>query len=191
MRLQLTNTAVNIIKFNDSVRSQVRQVHASGKQVEDQLAYLWKTYLTAPDRDFHRICEIVLEQLRRWNFHYMADQLMLLMENKYKNRVLTGEWGAPPEEQVKIVASTAQVDVLKKELATKSRMKKQESRMEDNEDKGTRGDSKSDWQKKPPTNNQLEKMVNAKTTIGVPTMVRKVNGCVTNQRNVTSNQPLP
>ena len=49
--------------------------------------------------------------------NYTADQLMLLMENKYKNRVLTQEWGAPSEEQVKIVALTAQLNVLKKELA--------------------------------------------------------------------------
>ena len=42
MRQQLTNTAGNITKFNDSVRSQVRQVHASGEQVEDQLAYFGK-----------------------------------------------------------------------------------------------------------------------------------------------------
>ena len=98
--------------------------------------------------------------------NYTADQLMLLMENKY--RVLTGEWGTPSKEQVKIVALTPQVNVFKKELATKGKTKKQEPRTEGNKDKGNKGDSKWDWQKKPPTNNQLEKTVNSKTYYWCP-----------------------
>jgi hypothetical protein len=34
-------------------------------------------------------------------------------ENKYKTRLLTGEWGAPTKEQEQILALTAQVDKLR------------------------------------------------------------------------------
>ena len=51
MKKQLTNMAGNVTEFNDWAQSQVGQLHASGEQAEDLLAYLWKTYLSA-DRDF-------------------------------------------------------------------------------------------------------------------------------------------
>ena len=47
-------------------------------------------------------------------------------------------------------------------------MKKQEPRMEDNKDKDNKGDSKWDWQKKPLTNNQLEKTMNSNTYYWCP-----------------------
>ena len=149
MRQQLTNTAGNITEFKDWVRSQVTQLHARGEQAEDLLAYHWKTYLRAPDRDFVEYVKSLWNSFEDGTSNYTEDQLMLLMENKYKQG---SHWRMG--KQVEIVALSAQVDVLKKELATKSKMKKQEPRMEDNKDKGTKGDRKWDWQKKTPTSKQ-------------------------------------
>ena len=45
-------TPGNIGEFNDWVCKQVGQLHASGVEATDLLAYLWKTYLVMPDQGF-------------------------------------------------------------------------------------------------------------------------------------------
>ena len=52
-----------------------------------------------------------------------AEQLMMLAENKYKSHLLSGEWGNPSDEQAEIVAITAKIDILKKELSNNKKTK--------------------------------------------------------------------
>ena len=49
VKQRMTKTSGNIVEFNDWVCNQVGQLHASGEEATDLLAYLWKTYLVAPD----------------------------------------------------------------------------------------------------------------------------------------------
>ena len=119
MKQHLTNTAGNITEFNNWAWSQVSQLHAIGEPPEDLCAYLKKTCLAAMDRDFIEYVKLLRNSYEDGTTTYLADQLMLQTENKYKNCVLTTEWGDPSDEQVEIVALMAQVNVIKKELATK------------------------------------------------------------------------
>ena len=52
MKQQMTRTSGNIDEFNDWVCNQLGQLHASGEEATDLLAYLWKTYLVTPDWEF-------------------------------------------------------------------------------------------------------------------------------------------
>ena len=85
---------------------------------------------------------------------------MILAEQKYKGQLLSGEWGNPSEEQAKIVALTAKIDVLKKELLNKKNTDKKKKENSKGTDKK---DSKWGWKKQKPTGDQHSKEVNGKT----------------------------
>ena len=90
------------------------KLHTSGI---DLLAYLWKTYLVAPDQEFMDYIKFLHNEYKDTRANYTTDQLMILAKNKYMSHLLLGVWGNPSEEHAKIVALTAKIDVLKKELS--------------------------------------------------------------------------
>ena len=52
--------------------------------------------------------------------NHTSAQLMVLAENKYKERVQSGDWGQPSEEQAEIVALTAKLHTVEKQLNARS-----------------------------------------------------------------------
>ena len=92
-------------------------LHARKQEVVDLLYYLWKAYKAAPDEEFVVYIQDLKSQSDDDRATYMAEDLMVCAENKYKARLLDEEntWGKPTDEQEKIVAMTAEINSLKKE----------------------------------------------------------------------------
>lgn len=108
----------NITAFNKWVREQVGKLTARGATAPDLLAYLWKTYKQAPDKEFVSYIKDLRNQYDDGRSDYTSEDLMVLAENKYKAIVQNEEWGQPSEEQAEIVALTSKIDVLEKQIST-------------------------------------------------------------------------
>jgi hypothetical protein len=102
----------NITKFNIYVKSQVISLEARGKATNDLLVNVFKGYQMAQDEDFAQFFKRKKDAYDEGADITVAS-LMDAAENKYKTRLLTGEWSAPTKEQEQILALTAQVDKLR------------------------------------------------------------------------------
>jgi hypothetical protein len=101
----------NITKFNIYVKSQVICLEARGESTNDLLVNVFKGYQIAQDEDFAQFVKRKKDAYDEGADITVAS-LMDVAENKYKTRLLTGEWSAPTKEQEQILALTAQVDKL-------------------------------------------------------------------------------
>ena len=115
MKEQMMKQSGNMVEFNDWVRQQGSQLHAHGEEATDLLAFLWHSYLKTPNKEFGDYIKSLCNEYEDSQGSYTAEQLMIMAEQKYKGRVLSGEWGSPSEKQVGI----AKIDVLKQELISK------------------------------------------------------------------------
>ena len=107
----------NITEFNQWVRKQISHLHAQEQEAVDLLYYLWKAYKAAPYEEFIVYIKDLKSQCDDGRARFMAEDLMVRAENKYKGRLLDEEntWGKPMEDQEKIVAMTVKINSLKKE----------------------------------------------------------------------------
>ena len=107
----------NITEFNQWARKQMGRLHAREQEAVDLQYYLWKAYKAAPDDKFVMYIKELKSQADDGRATYMAEDLMVRVENKYEARLLDEEntWGKPMDEQEKIVAMTAEINSLKKE----------------------------------------------------------------------------
>ena len=107
----------NITAFNQWVRKQMGRLHAREQEAVDLLYYLWKVYKVAPDEEFVTYIKDLKSQCNDGKTTFMAEDLMVRIENKYKTHLLDEEntWGKPTEEQEKIIAMSAEINSLKKE----------------------------------------------------------------------------
>ena len=74
----------NITKFNQWVCKQLGCLHAREKEVLDLLYYLWKAYKAARDEEFIVYIKDLKSQSNNGRATYMAEDLMVHAENKYK-----------------------------------------------------------------------------------------------------------
>ncbi len=102
----------NITKFNTYVKAQVISLEARGETTNDLLVNVFKGYSMAQDEDFGNFIKRKKDAYDEGGNITVAS-LMDSAENKYKTRILTGEWSAPTKEQEQILALTAQVDKLR------------------------------------------------------------------------------
>ena len=164
MTNQLTNLQGDITSFNDWVREQVHQLAARGTSAPDLLAYLWKTYLQAPDAEFKCYIKSLKAEYEDERQDYSAEQLMLLAKNKYKNLKQAGEWGNLSNAEPEIVALNAKIEVLKQKGTKKPEGKaKKEDKQNDNKKEKKKNDTKKTdfhWQK--PRTNQTKRTVEGK-----------------------------
>jgi hypothetical protein len=103
----------NIETFNQYVKAQIKNLSARGETSSDLLINLFKGYRAANDVEF---ADFIRRKINLYEEgedinpnNLMADAL-----NKFKARKLTDEWFAPNKEQGKILALTAQVELLTK-----------------------------------------------------------------------------
>ena len=101
----------NITKLNMYVKSQVISLEARGESTNGLLVNVFKGYQMAQDEDFAQFIKRKKDAYDKGADITVAS-LMDAAENKYKTRLLTGEWSAPTKEQEQILALTAQVDKL-------------------------------------------------------------------------------
>jgi hypothetical protein len=101
----------NITKFNIYVKSQVISLEARGESTNGLLVNLFKGYQIAQDEDFAQFIKRKKDAYDE-GANITVASLMDAAENKYKTRLLTGEWSASSKEQEQILALTAQVNKL-------------------------------------------------------------------------------
>ena len=94
----------------------------------DLLHYLWKAYKAMPDKDFITYIKDMKSQADGGRATYMVEELMTLAENKYEAHLLNEEnsWGQLSEDHEKIVAMSAEIDMLKKSHQPSSNVKTSE-----------------------------------------------------------------
>ena len=99
------------MEFNCWVRKQMGRLHTREQE------YLWKSYKAAPDEEFLVYIKDLKRQCDDRRATFMAEDLMVRVENKNEARLLDEEytWGKPTEDQEKIVAMTTEINSLKKE----------------------------------------------------------------------------
>ena len=70
----------------------------------------------APDDEFIVYIKVLKSQCDDGRVMFTAEDLMVRAENKYEAQLLDEEntWGKPMEDQKKIVATTAEINSLKK-----------------------------------------------------------------------------
>ena len=158
----------NITEFNQWVRKQMGRLHAREQEAVDLLYYLWKAYKAAPDDKFVVYIKDLKSQCDDGRATFMAEDLMVRAENKYKARLLDEDntWGKPTEDQEKIVAMTAEINSLKKARSntttpktakqkaatgkTQAKKKAQPKKMKEHKKKTS---DKWAWKNKPPKDN--------------------------------------
>ena len=110
----------NITEFNQWVRKQMGRLQAWEQEVVGLLYYLWKVYKAAPDEEFVTYIKDLKSQCDDRRATFTAEDLMVCTKNKYEACLLDEEnaWGKPTEEQEKIIAMSAEIN-LKKEWGGK------------------------------------------------------------------------
>ena len=118
---KLTELEGNITLFNNWVRTQQARLNARGTDAPDLLSYLWKAYThDQHDSEFVAYIKDLRNMYNDGRANHTSAQLMVLAENKYKERVQSGDWGQPSEEQAEIVALTAKLHTVEKQLNARS-----------------------------------------------------------------------
>ena len=160
----------NITEFNQWVCKQMGHLHAREQEAVDLLYYLWKAYKAAPDDEFVIYIKDLKSQFDDRKATFMAEDLMVHAENKYKARLLDEEntWGKPTEEQEKIAVMSAEINSLKRECQgtaikvnkPKQRGKKQAPKKavpKKPMDKKKKAIDKWAWKSKPPQRNRYQR----------------------------------
>ena len=139
IRMKLSNLDVyintinnDITKFNGYVKGLVLSLSARGHRTEDLLSNLFKGYLAVSDKVFVKYIAGKMEKYEEGK-EFSPDQLMQLADNKYRLMKEKMVWDAPSEEEEKILALQAQVNLLKKNTNRQPR-----DRRNDNSGKGSR-----------------------------------------------------
>ena len=137
----------NVTEFNNWVRAQVVRLNARGTDAPDLLYYLWKAYThDQHDSEFVSYIKDLRNMYNDGWADYTSEQLMVKAENKYKQRVQSGAWGLSSEEQAEIVALTAKLHAVEKQINAKSN-NQTKPRTTPGKDKGTKDKAKQSTKK--------------------------------------------
>jgi hypothetical protein len=161
MNKKLESLSGNIESLNDWVRSQVDRLSARGETCQDLLIYLFDAYSQAPDSTFVQYIAQQKSQYDDNTLDLTADRLMTLAEHKYATLTRDETWSRPTQEQENIVALTARLEMMnkqigKKKVDTKSKQSKglKKTIKKDKPPKGKKNkqdlDKKFAWKKVPP-----------------------------------------
>jgi hypothetical protein len=148
----------NVELFNEWIRAQTTKLAASGEVCQDLLHYLWKAYPTAPDQDFR---DYIALRKSAWQDGAIvtSDGLMAHAESRYATLVLAHTWAAPSEEQRELVALTAKILELNKQVSKSKQPKKEQAKKgkegtakkkKGTPKKGKSNDGKFAWKNVPP-----------------------------------------
>jgi hypothetical protein len=164
----------NVEHFNIHVKVLIAGLAARGEKSNDVTINLFKGYKAASDQVFVKYIkdkESIMHEGKK-----ISDQsLMNLALNKYLLLKEDCSWNTPSEDQEKVIALSAQIDILKQNNKTmlkkigSSKKKKKKKKKEDEPlkrppaTKDTRpGQEKYAWKKVAPTDGSTTKMMNGK-----------------------------
>jgi hypothetical protein len=159
MNKKLESLSGNIESLNDWVRSQVDRLSARGETCQDLLIYLFDAHSQAPDSTFVQYIAQQKSQYDDNTLDLTADRL--IAEHKYATLTRDETWSRPTQEEENIVALTARLEMMnkqigKKKVDTKSKQSKglKKTTKKDKSPKGKKNkqdlDKKFAWKKVPP-----------------------------------------
>ena len=156
----------NIDNFHEHVNMLMTTLASHGKSSDDLIIYLFDSYLSVPDKDFHDLITS-----KRSNYHMgvidlSGEELLQFAQTCYDVREgdQKNPWLQKSVQQQEIEALTAELtNVKSKQLAGDTKTTKKTKKPEERMKGGFRDDSKYAWKKvKPKTGEKLTKMVNGK-----------------------------
>ena len=109
-KAQMTSVDYNVTTFNGFFRLQMDSLQARG-ETYNVLINLFKGYLVVPDKEFNQYIKQKKNNYKEGQ-DILQDDIMTMVENKYKSQVRGGEWNAPSKEQKEILALTAKLDMI-------------------------------------------------------------------------------
>ena len=119
----------DITRFNGYVKGLVLSLSARGQRTEDLLSNLFKGYLAASDKVFVKYISGKMEKYEEGK-DIPPDKLMQLADNKYRLMKEKQTWEAPSEEEEKILALQAELNLLKKKSNRKDKENKRSGRID-------------------------------------------------------------
>ena len=155
----------DISKFNGYVKSLIMSLSARGQRTEDLLSNLFKGYLAASDKVFVKYIGHKMEKYEEGE-NTEPDKLMQLADNKYRLMKEKGTWNAPSEEEEKILALQAEVQLLKKNRTRRQQDRKSAGNKERKKEKRTKKpwsnenrtnhNAKPEWMSSKPSNDDMK-----------------------------------
>lgn len=148
----------DIAKFNQHVRTLIRDLRRRRESSTDVLTNLFKGYKAASDKVFVEYIERK-EEMYEEGEKLTVDALMHLAANKYKSRLRKNEWNAPSQEETKILALEAKI----KTLEGRQRKRKADSNDSTTDKKRSKdtptklGTPRPAWMTVPPTKTEMGK----------------------------------
>jgi hypothetical protein len=151
MMTQFKTLDGDVTKFNAWVNGQVSQLRARGVDAPDLTSFLWNTYQGAPDSYFVSYVNRLWDSDIDGRNDYTPEQLMSLADNKYKERIQSGNWKKPSSHEEEIVALTTRINELTKDKPNKPKGKDSKTNRKRKDDKQGR-----DWLSKRPTGDETK-----------------------------------
>ena len=161
----------NIEDFNNYVLLQLKLLSARGETTNDLMNSLLKAYKSVPDKEFVRYIKDREAATDDGREDLGAQDVMDIALNKYKLLTQHGEWMEPDPAEAKLVALTAQLELLKKNnVRLQGKLKKPFPKREKGKEKG-----KDPIKKKKKNNDDKWAWKDVKPKDGAPT-TKVVNG---------------
>ena len=148
----------DITKFNGYVKRLIMSLSARGQRMEDLLSNLFKGYLAASDKTFIKYISHKMEKYEEGE-DVDPDKLMQLADNKFRLMKEKGTWNAPSEEEEKILALQAEVQLLKKSRprGQKGNDKKDRKVRKPKEANNRNHNTKPEWMSSKPNSEDISK----------------------------------
>ena len=125
----------NVPSMNQSVREIMVDLQAAGHMLsnEDVMIALFRAYSGSTNDEFKNA---VMYWKNEWNNRALtsAEELMIKVDAKYDKLKKAGTWGKSSEKDAQIIALTAKIDTLQKEIGS-GKSKQQNSSNSSNKDK--------------------------------------------------------
>ena len=147
-----------ITKFNGYVKGLIMSLSARGQRTEDLLSNLFKGYLAASDKTFIKYISHKMEKYEEGE-DVDPDKLMQLADNKFRLLKEKGTWNAPSEEEEKILALQAEVQLLKKSRPRNQKVDNKRERKSKKPKEGTNRNHnvKPEWMQSKPDREDIKK----------------------------------
>ena len=102
----------NIEAFNEHVNTAVEGLNTRAERVDDLMTHLFQGYKIAGDIKF--VAYIELQETQYMQGSSLSTELLMTQAlNDYNTKILNNTWGAPSDEQRKIVALSAELKSIK------------------------------------------------------------------------------
>ena len=133
----------NITTFNDYVRDIITTLAQRNESSSDVLEYLFSAYDKVKDHGFQDFIRRIEQDYHYKGTDITTEHLFEVTSQFYKDKVRSGTWDAPSDDQKSIIALQAQVAQANKKVAqAEKKLAKRSTNQRSNQDKGKSGTGK-------------------------------------------------